>query len=371
MSSFLTSTRKFSSKHLVPLIIPITALILLVIFNLFRDLSFFEIRTATHVNGFTVLQGNLISVFNNASQIAIMAMGMTLVTAAAKGQDISVGAGAAIAGAVLISVLRSNPFTLPFFILAMFACILAAMAVGAFNGTLVSVFKIQPMIATLIFFTIGRSIAFWINGGATPTINNPHNPWLYALGGFIHGVPIPTSIFVVILMGVIFWAVLKFTNLGLYVQSVGINQNSARLNGINPLLMKLLVFMILGVCVAIAAAISVGNIGLMNHSSILIGSEMDVILAVAIGGNALSGGKFNMVGSVIGAYVIQGLTITLYAMKVSSTDILAYKAVVVIILVVMGSPVVKEKLGLLWKSARKKADGPKAVSAEEGITNEK
>jgi len=356
MNSFLSASRRFSSKHLLPLIIPITALLLLIIFNLFRDLSFFEIRTATHVNGFTVLQGNLISVLNNASEIAIMAMGMTLVTAAAKGQDISVGAGAAIAGAVLINVLRSNPFTLPFFILAMAASILAAMAVGAFNGTLVSVFKIQPMIATLIFFTIGRSIAFWINGGATPTINNPHNPWLYALGGFIHGVPIPTSIFMVALMGIIFGVVLKFTNLGLYVQSVGINQNSARLNGINPLAMKLLVFMILGVCVAVAAAINVGSIGLMNHSSILIGSEMDVILAVAIGGNALSGGKFNMVGSVIGAYVIQGLTITLYAMKVSSTDILAYKAVVVIILVVLGSPVVKEKIGLLWKSLTKKEE---------------
>jgi simple sugar transport system permease protein len=297
-----------------------------------------------------------------------MAMGMTLVTAAAKGQDISVGAGAAIAGSVLINVLRSNPFTLPYFLLALFASILAAMAVGAFNGTLVSVFRIQPMIATLIFFTIGRSIAFWINGGATPTISHP---LLRSLGGFIHGVPIPTSIFVVILMGVIFGVVLKFTNLGLYIQSVGINQNSARLNGISPIKMKLLVFMILGVCVAVAAILSVGGIGLMNHSTILIGSEMDVILAVAIGGNALSGGKFNMIGSVIGAYVIQGLTITLYAMRVSSTDILAYKAVVVVILVVLGSPVVKEKLGQLWKLIAKKADDPKAAAVnEEGLKDE-
>ena len=368
MNTVLTASRRFSAKHLLPLIIPLTALLLLVVFNLFRDLSFFEIRTVTHADGFTVLQGNLISVFNSASGIAIMAMGMTLVTAAAKGQDISVGAGAAIAGSVLINVLRSNPFTMPYFILALVASILAAMAVGAFNGTLVSVFKIQPMIATLIFFTIGRSIAFWINGGATPTINHP---LLRSLGGFIHGVPIPTPIFVVILMGIIFGVVLKFTNLGLYVQSVGINQNSARLNGISPVKMKLLVFMILGVCVAIAAALSVGGIGLMNHSTILIGSEMDVILAVAIGGNALSGGKFNMIGSVIGAYVIQGLTVTLYAMRVSSTDILAYKAVVVVILVVLGSPVVKEKLGQLWKLIVKKADDPKvAAISEEGFNDE-
>ena len=352
MTGCMILLRKFMVKYIVPLILPLIALILLVVFNLFRDLSFFEIKTAMHANGFTILQGNLISVFNNGSAIAIMAMGMTLVTACAKGQDISVGACAAIAGAVLVGILRANPFTLPFFILAMFVCILAAIATGAFNGTLVAVFKIQPMIATLILFTIGRSIAFWINGGATPTISNPNNPWLYALGGYIPGVPIPTSIFVVALIGGIFAFILKFTNLGLYAQSVGINAKSAHLNGINPISIKIMAFMILGICVAIAGAISVGSIGLINHSSILIGSEMDVILAVAIGGNALSGGKFNMVGSVIGAYVIQGLTVTLYAMKVASTDIQAYKAVVIILLVVLGSPVVKEKIGVSWGKLR-------------------
>ena len=70
---------------------------------------------------------------------------------------------------------------------------------------------------------------------------------------------------------------------------------------------------------------------------------MDAILAVAIGGNSLGGGKFKISGSIIGAYVIQMLTITLYAMKVSSTDVKAYKAIVIVLLVVIGSPVVKEK----------------------------
>ena len=72
---------------------------------------------------------------------------------------------------------------------------------------------------------------------------------------------------------------------------------------------------------------------------------MDAILAVAIGGNSLGGGKFKMIGSVLGAYTIQALTITLYAMKVSSTDVKAYKAVVIILLVVLGSPVVKAWFG--------------------------
>ena len=100
--------------------------------------------------------------------------------------------------------------------------------------------------------------------------------------------------------------------------------------------------MILGVCTAIAGCINVSRIGLINHETLLLDIEMDAILAVAIGGNALSGGKFSLTGSVIGAYVIQALTITLYAMKVPSTAVKAYKAIVIIAIVVLGSPIVKK-----------------------------
>ena len=214
-----------------------------------------------------------------------------------------------------------------------------AIIFGAFNGTLVSVFKIQPMIATLILFSAGRSIAYWINGGATPTVESP---LLGNIGSFIPGIPIPTPIIIVIVFGVLVSLVLKFTNLGLYTQAVGINEKSARLNGINAVWIKLLSFMILGVCVAIAGSINVSRIGLINHETILMDIEMDAILAVAIGGNSLGGGKFKLTGSVIGAYIIQALTITLYSMKVPSTAVKAYKAIVIIAIVVIGSPIVKE-----------------------------
>ena len=101
------------------------------------------------------------------------------------------------------------------------------------------------------------------------------------------------------------------------------------------------VFVILGVCVTLAGSINVCRIGLINHETILLDIEMDAILAVAIGGNSLAGGKFKLSGSILGAYIIQALTITLYAMKVSSTAVKAYKAIVIIIIVVAGSPVVK------------------------------
>lgn len=333
------------------LIIPLIAIALLAVFNLIRDPRFFSIGTTINNAGNTVLTGNLISIFNGASELAILAMGMTLVTAATGGQDISVGSTAAIAGSVFVKVLRGSPITPITILLAFLSCCVVAILFGAFNGTLVAVFNIQPMIATLILYTAGRSIAYWINGGATPTVSSPI---INAIGGFIQGIPVPTPIFIVILCGIIFALLFKFTNLGLYTQAVGINQRAARLNGIDTIGMKLLAFVILGLCVAVAACISVSRLGLINHETILIEIEMDAILAVAIGGNALSGGKFKMPGSVLGAYAIQALTTTLYAMKVPSTAIKAYKAIVILLIVIIGSPVVKDAAGRLWVSLGKK-----------------
>ena len=342
------------------LLIPLIAILLLVIFNLIRDPGFFSVGIAANNNGDPVLQGNLISILNGASELVILSMGMTLVTAASGGQDISVGALAAIAGSVFVKVLKSGNITAAAVLGAFLACCVVAMLFGSFNGTLVAVFNIQPMIATLILFTCGRSIAYWINGGATPTVSSPI---ITAIGSFIPGIPIPTPILIVILMGILFALLFRFTTMGLYVQTVGINQGAARLNGINAVGIKLLSFIILGACCSVAGMIGVSRLGLINHETLLINIEMDAILAVAIGGNNLGGGKFKMLGSVLGAYAIQALTITLYAMKVPSTDVKAYKAVVIIILVAMGSPVVKDAMSRFWK----KIGASRSAAAEKEV----
>ncbi|MBO7420871.1 MAG: ABC transporter permease [Spirochaetaceae bacterium] len=327
----------FSSQLAIPLI----ALIVLVVFNLIRDPSFFSIVIKKNNFGNTVLSGNLISILNGASELVILAIGMTLVTSATKGQDISIGAAAAIAGSVFVKILRAgtiNPGTI--LLGVVFACVVAILFC-LFNGVLIAKFNIQPMIASLILFTAGRPIAYWINGGATP---NVESPLLKYIGGFIPHIAIPTPILVVVAFILLVNLLLKKTTLGLYIQAVGINERAAKLNGINPVLMKLVVFVILGVCVTLAGSMNVCRIGLINHETILIDIEMDAILAVAIGGNSLGGGKFKLSGSILGAYIIQALTITLYAMKVSSTAVKAYKAVVIIIIVIAGSPVVKQWL---------------------------
>lgn len=339
----------FKSEN-AQLLVPVIALLAILLFNFFRDPSFFSIKIGTNNDGFPVLQGNLITVLNGASELAVLAMGMTLITAACGGQDISIGALSAIAGSLFVKVLRSSgPITVGTVILGFLACFLVAMLFGSFNGMLVSVFKIQPMIATLILYTCGRSVAYWINGGATPTIDSPI---IKAIGGFIPGCPIPTPIIIVAICGLLFFLLFKATTLRLFIQSVGVNKGAAYLNGINPIFIQILTFVILGACCSVAGTIGVCRLSLINHETLLIDIEMDAILAVAIGGNLLGGGKFKMVGSVLGAYAIQLLTITLYAMKVPSTDVKAYKAIVIILIVVLGSSVIKEGAAKLLKKIR-------------------
>lgn len=330
--------------------IPIVALLLLILFDLIADPSFFKISAGHTSEGNIILSGNIVTILDNGSELAILAIGMTLVTAASGGQDISVGAAIAISGSVVLRMLcgtdpRSETLHSPIIVAFLVSCIVA-MLFGAFNGILVSVFKIQPMIATLILFTAGRSIAAWINNNELPIVKDVTFSYI---GKFIPGIPVPTSFFIAVLCIIITALVFKFTNLRLYIQAVGINEKSSRLNGLNPMLIKFITYVILGLCVAVAALIKVSRVSSINYSVIANNIEMDAILAVALGGNALNGGKFSVTSSVVGAYVIQFLTTTLYKFEVKADALPAYKAVVVIILVLISSTVVREKVSALWK----------------------
>ena len=338
--------------------IPIMALILLAVFNLIVDPSFFKIALGYNSTGDPVLTGYLMTILDYGSEVAILAIGMTLVTAASGGQDISVGATVAIAGSVILRMLVGNgdgSLQMPIIAAFLVACI-AAMLCGAFNGVLVAIFKIQPMVATLILYTAGRSIAAWINNNELPIVTDKSFTYF---GGFIPGIPIPTPFFIAIICIIITILALRFTNLGLYTQAVGINEKASRLNGLNPTFIKWLSFVILGVCVAVVGLIKTSRLSTINYSVIAKDIEMDAILAVALGGNVLSGGKFNIMASILGAYVIQFLTTTLYKFNVSSDALPAYKAVVVIMLVVVSAPAVKQKLSAFGK----KMKAPKGVSA--------
>lgn len=339
----------FASRQIF---IPIAALVLLALFNLILDPSFFKITLGHNSTGDPVLTGYLMTILDYGSEVAILAIGMSLVTAASGGQDISVGAAVAIAGSVILRVLvglgGDGSLQAPIIVGFLAACAVA-MLFGAFNGVLVAVFNIQPMVATLILYTAGRSIAAWINNNELPIITEPTFTYF---GGFIPGIPIPTPFFLAVLCIIITMLVLKFTTLGLYTQAVGINASSSRLNGLNPTFIKWLSFVLLGLCVAVVGLIKTSRLSTINYSVIAKDIEMDAILAVALGGNVLSGGKFNIMASIVGAYVIQFLTTTLYKFNVSSDALPAYKAIVVILLVVFSAPTVKDKLLKVMKKQK-------------------
>ena len=335
------------------LFLPIVCLIAVLLINVIRTPDFFNISIR---NG--VLYGYIIDVINRASELVILAIGMTLVTAASGGQDISVGAVMAVAAAVCCQILSGGQASVTAYqnsvILAVIAAILASALCGAFNGFLVAKLNIQPMVATLILYTAGRGIAQLVTNGQITYIRVDS---FKMAGGYIGKCPIPTPIFFAIITVAIVYLILKKTALGLYIESVGINGKAARLVGLNSTMIKFLTYVICGVLAGIAGIVASSRIYSADANNIGLNLEMDAILAVALGGNFLGGGKFSLIGSVIGAYTIQALTTTLYAMNVKADQLPVYKAIVVVIIVTLQSDVFKKYIANLKAKKSVAAEG--------------
>jgi simple sugar transport system permease protein len=326
-----------------PLFMPLVCLAVVLLINIVRTPDFFYVSVK---NG--VLYGYVIDIINRGSELVILAVGMTLVTAASGGQDISVGAVMAVAAAICCQILSGGQVTTSTLaapiIVAAIAGILAAGVCGAFNGFLVAKLGIQPMVATLILFTAGRGIAQLITQGQITYVRVDSYK---ILGDHIAGCPIPMPIFVAIAVVLVVQILLKKTALGLYVESVGINGSASRLVGLNSTMIRFITYVVCGLLAGIAGIVASSRIYSADANNIGLNMEMDAILAVALGGNNLGGGKFNLMGSIIGAYTIQALTTTLYAMDVSADQLPVYKAIAVIIIVVLQSPVFRKKFQAL------------------------
>jgi len=329
-------------EQLSHLVLPLSVLAILIVVNLIKGADYFSV---TMING--ALYGNIPNMLFGASELVILSIGMTLVTASSRGQDISVGVAAAITSAVFVQILmNSGEITWLTILVAFLASCVVGILIGAFNGSLVAVFKVQPMVATLILFTAGRSISFMIDGKLSPVLANDLTS---QIGGVMPGLPIQTPIILTAIFIVIVAVFLKVTNLRLYAETVGINPKAARLNGINPTKILFMTYMLLGICCAVAGFIAVTKSGRHDSVNILKYIEMDAILAVAIGGNSLGGGKFSITGSIIGAYTIEMLSRTLLRLEVNPETIKAFKAVFIIILMVVSSPVVRGYLATAKK----------------------
>lgn len=172
----------------------------------------------------------------------------------------------------------------------------------------------------------------------------------------------PTPILVAIIVVVLVSLFLNRTATKLYVESVGINPKASRLFGLNSNRIIWLTYAACGLCAGIAGMIATSRISSIDANNVGNLMELDAILAVALGGNSLAGGKFSLGGSVIGAITIQALSTTLYALKVTGDQLPLYKAIVVIIIVTLQSPEFKKFMNRYKAKRAAKAAGEKVAS---------
>src|ERR1700751_4763713 len=293
------------------------ALGLLLLFNQFFTPGFFHVQI---LDGH--LYGSRIDVLNQGAKVMLLSLGMVLVIATG-GVDLSVGAVMAIAAAVSSRLLVTQH--LPAGVAIAVALGVSVLA-GAWNGLLVACLGIQPIVATLVLMVAGRGIAQLITEGQ---IINFLDPTMVYLGnGHLFGLPFTLTLVVVMLWLTHF--LVRRTALGLFIESVGDNDEASRYSGINAKQVKFLVYTFSGLCAGLAGLVACSNIKSADANNIGLYLELDAILAVVVGGTSLQGGRFYLVGAVVGALFIQTLTTTLYARNVSSDVSPVPKAMVII-----------------------------------------
>lgn len=321
---------------------PILTLSLILLFDFIFIPGFFTIE-----NRDGNLRGSLIDIFRNGSTVMLLAIGMTLVIATG-GVDLSVGATMAIAASmagILMnpSALNNEVFFVtdpnytfqPLWVVISLA-LLVSILCGLWNGVLVAYMRIQPMVATLILMISGRGIAQLITNGLRVQIT--YTPYAFIGQGWI---VLPFSLYLVAIVLAITWFMTRKTAIGMFIESVGTNFRSSYFSGIDEKKIKLLVYTFCGFCAGIAGLVASSNVKTSDANNIGLTTELDAILAVVIGGTSMSGGRFSLLASIVGALVMQAITQTMYAVGVPAFALQAIKALVVILVILLYSEQVR------------------------------
>ncbi len=314
---------------------PVLSLLALLLFNLVFKPSFFHISVQ---DGH--LYGTPVDIFHQGSKVMLLSLGMTLVIATG-GVDLSVGSVMAIAGALsALLVTRGMPFgaVLPI-------AIVVGSALGAWNGALVTILRIQPIIATLILMVVGRGIAMLISGGQIITFEQPG--FVYFGNGHFLGVPFTLTLVALVFAAT--GALTRKTAIGLFVEASGDNETASRFCGAPTRTVKVLVYAFSGICAAIAGLIATSNIKAADSSRVGELMELDAIFAVIVGGTALTGGRFTLVGSIVGALLIQTLTTTMVNFGMPPAIAPVPKAIVIVLVCLLQSPVFRTEMTSLFQ----------------------
>jgi galactofuranose transport system permease protein len=298
------------------------ALVLLgnwVLFPGFFDLSIQDAR----------LFGSLIDVLNRGAPVAILAVGMTLVIAT-RGIDLSVGAVMAVSGAIAATLVEAGYPTG----VAMPLALVAGVVCGAWNGFLIAVLDMQPIVATLVLMVAGRGVAQLITEGSIVTFDDP---WLGYLGtGSVLGLPMAPILLAMLAVATIL--MVRRTALGLFIEAVGINPSAARFSGLRGKLVVMIVYGFSGFCAGIAGLLAAADIQAADANNAGLWLELDAILAVVIGGTSLLGGRFSIVLSILGAMIIQATNTGILVSGLPPEFNLIAKAAVILVILVLQSP---------------------------------
>ncbi len=324
------------------LLFPLAALILILIGNWLISPNFFNVRI---VDG--RMLGSIVDIFNRGAPTVILAVGMTLVIAT-KGIDLSVGAVIAICGAVAAVLIDQTELS-PFIVIAI--SIGAGVLCGLWNGVLVAVFDIQPFIATLILMVVGRGIAQLITAGQIAIFNNPTLEFVGK--GVVLGLPFPIILSALVL--ILVYLMVRRTAIGLLIESVGSNDRASYYAGIDARAIKLFVYVISGVCAAIAGLIITADIRGADANNAGLWLELDAVLAVVIGGTLLTGGRFYLGLSVIGALIIQSIQTGIFVSGLPPTFNLIVQAVVILLILFLQSEEFRRPFTRLFMRMRKQS----------------
>lgn len=292
------------------------------------------------------LYGSLIDVLDRATPVALMALGMTLVIATG-GIDLSVGSVMAIAGAVMALLLNSG-WSGPG---ALVAALGAGLVAGLVNGSLVAYVGIQPIVATLILMVSGRGVAQLLTNGQPVPFRND---FIEALGSGSF-LLFPICVIVTIAVAALLGALMRGTALGLYVESVGNSRKASRLSGLPVPGTLLFAYAMCGLCAALAGAVAAADIRTADSNTAGLYAELDAILAVVIGGTALTGGRFVLLGSLLGALLMQALTTTILARGIQMEWTQVVKASVILVVCILQSPVMRQRLVAAVRGQKKEA----------------
>jgi len=281
------------------------------------------------------LYGALIDILRNSAPLMLVALGMTIVIAT-RGIDLSVGAIMAVSGAVALTIIDAAPDShdLGTVLVALVTALAVALVLGVWNGFLVAVVGIQPIIATLVLMLAGRGVALLITGGFITTVNS--DPYKFIATGYLLGLPFAFLISVAAIA--VIALIERRTALGVLTEAVGINPEASRLAGVRARGIVFGAYVASGLLAGIAGIIYSSNIRAADANAAGLFIELYAILAVVLGGTSLMGGKFTIAGTVIGVLTIQTLESTILFLGVPSAQSPVFFAVVVIVVVLVQSP---------------------------------